>query len=76
MGVVAGRSGGIVITARDGRRSTRACRMRVSSGQSATCRLALRPGMRPARTVVIAVLRSSDGVRVLKRARIGPTKGG
>ena len=76
VGVVAGRSGGIVITARDGRRSTRACRMRVSSGQSATCRLALRPGMRPARTVVIAVLRSSDGVRVLKRARIGPTKSG
>ena len=33
VGVVAGRSGTIVITARDGKRSTRACRMRVSSGQ-------------------------------------------
>jgi hypothetical protein len=65
-----------VITARDGKRSTRPCRMRVSSGQSATCRLALRPGMRPASTVVIAVLRSSDGKRVLKRARLANAKVG
>jgi Lysyl oxidase len=76
VGVVAGRSGGIVITARDGKRSTRACRMRVSSGQSATCRLALRPGMRPAHTVVIALLRASDGKRVLKRARVPHAKAG
>ena len=76
VGVVAGRPGGIVITARDGKRSTRACRMRVSTGQSATCRLALRPGMRPAKTVVIAVLRASDGKRVLKRVRLAPAKVG
>ena len=76
VGVVAGRPGGIVITARDGKRSTRACRMRVSTGQSATCRLALRPGMRPASTVVIAVLRASDGKRVLKRVRVAPAKVG
>jgi hypothetical protein len=74
VGVVAGRPGGIVITARDGKRSTRACRMRVSTGQSATCRLALLPGMRPASTVVIAVLRASDGKRVLKRVRVVPAK--
>ncbi len=74
VGVVAGRSGAIVITARDGKLSTRACRLRVSSGQSATCRLALRPGMRPERTVIIAVLRSSDGKRVLKRARVERAK--
>ena len=36
VGVVAGRPGRIVITARDGKRSTRACRMRVFTGQSAT----------------------------------------
>ena len=48
--------------------------MRVSRGQSATCRLVLRPGMRPASTVVVAMLRSDDGVRVVKRARVARAK--
>jgi hypothetical protein len=74
IGVVAGRPGRIVIVARDRGRSTRACRMRVSGGQAATCRLALRPGMRPATTEIIAVLRSSDGKRVLKRTPLARAK--
>jgi hypothetical protein len=32
--------------------------------------------MRPANTVVIAVLRTSDGKRVLKRVRVAPAKVG
>lgn len=67
--VVAGRAGRLVMSARDGRRATRACRLHVSRGQRVTCRLALRPGMRPKATRVVAVLRAADGSRAVRRTR-------